>query len=87
MIAGDEEAKKSFAGLHRELKRFGYTTELIPKQINKTLWMINAVNCFGEISTIYLNEGRTGKVVMQSDEHAHIGIYEKEYLGLDIPFS
>lgn len=71
-----ENRKKQMKPLYQKLSELGYMTELLPRQIQYKTWVVDAINPYGQIERLYLNEGRTGKVIVQSDEQAHIGILE-----------
>jgi hypothetical protein len=66
--------KEQLKPLYDKLKQFGYMTELLPRQIKYKLWVLDVINQYGEIETIYLNESSNGKILIQSTYNDYIGI-------------
>ena len=75
--------KEKLQPLFEELRRFGYQTNSLPKQIEFKRWIVDAINENGEIETIYLNESdNTNKVMVQSDKNEFICILDGVGTGL-----
>lgn len=75
--------KEELEPLYNELRKFGYETNLLPKQIRFKRWILDAVNPEGEVETIYLNESDQNNYVMvQSHKNHLICILNVEETGL-----
>ena len=75
--------KQELTPLYRELRKYGYETNLLPKQVKFKRWILDAVNIEGELETIYLNESDQNNYVMvQSNKNHFICILNVEGIGL-----
>ena len=75
--------KQELAPFYKELRKYGYETNLLPKQIKFKKWIVDAVNSEGELETIYLNESDHNNYVMvQSNKNHLICILDVEEIGL-----
>lgn len=71
--------KKDWQPFYEKLKQFGYSTELLPKQIGIHKWIVDATNQEGIKETLYLNEDdRSNSIWIQSTYNNVVGIIQSE---------
>ena len=75
--------KEKLAPLYKEFEKYGYKTDMLPKQVTPDKWIVDATNSNGEIETLYLNESPDKNyVLVQSYKHDVICVLNLEESGL-----
>lgn len=68
-------AKSRLQPLYEQLKKFGYKTDMLPRQVSFRRWMLDAENLSGTKETLYLNESDVGhSLLIQSTYNSFVGI-------------
>lgn len=75
--------KQQLEPLYEQLKKFGYHTNLLPRQIEFKRWILDALNEDGTPETIYLNESDNENYVwVQSNKKNFICLVDAVEMGL-----